>query len=519
MPIRTIPTMAFLLAGLVCVDAPAATIGYWRFEGGGANWLLDSSGNGHHLTVSGSVAQAPLPATGPGSAFDNPIPLTGDENAGLASFTGGYAYVANDDDFTVSDFSIEAYVNKQVQTTGTQYIASRLDTTGDDRSWALGVAGSSSISGHADSANKLFAILSEAGTAATVFASNLTIDVGSDYFVAASYDQVGETLTFYAQNLTEGGDLQIATVSHAIPTLHDSNAPLRIGRNHSNANVWQGVIDEVRFTSGVLNSGQLLAPDSAIQFDFGGTVGGNYASGAIGPAHAANGGEAIIPETRTTWNQVTTSDISSGLLFANGTPATGMGIDLGVEASGGAGSTTSQVIDFGFQDGLVSTSSGSPPPHLSNHLGRNYLRAGTNDQGIGAKVTGLEPGAYYVYVIADNPSSAVMIQGNVFVGVGDAAETLFDYSAIAPEYLENNPASHSGTSTWLFEDNYARFVVTVGEGEAIYIVMDDAIRADTMAAQPGRFTGIQITLVPEPGSWLLLAVGGLAVLMVRRRRQ
>ncbi|MDY0165618.1 MAG: autotransporter-associated beta strand repeat-containing protein [Thermoguttaceae bacterium] len=245
-----------------------ATIGYWRFEGTGSDWLLDSSGsaNQHNLTMQGSPLQYALPATGPGSVFPNPIPLTGQTNQSAArldqSGTKQWFTAPDDDDFTfAAAFTVEGFLNID-STSGSAVVAGHWDgTSANQRSWFLDVVGGSGA---------LRVYLSPNGSSANAITSSLAIAPNKDYFVGAAVELAESgvsnsgTVTFYLKNLTDGGPMVSETKSHSTSGLYDSSAPLAIGsRSRSGGySYFPGIIDEVRLTDGALNSGQLLSPNS-----------------------------------------------------------------------------------------------------------------------------------------------------------------------------------------------------------------------------------------------------------------
>ncbi|MBI1370046.1 MAG: hypothetical protein GC162_15505 [Planctomycetes bacterium] len=247
-----------------------ATVGYWRFEGAatvtaGANndFLDDYSGNGLALSTAGTptVTQYNLPGSGTGSKYPNPVPSGSQSNTKAATFpNGGYLAVADAPILTVHDFTAEAFITKTANTSGTQYIASQWLVSGNQRSWSFGVAGTSDISGNPGSANDLFIGLSDAGSDAGVVVSGIDIALNKDYYVAVSFDEsnFASGVTFYIQNLTDGGPLQVVTKSHTIASLFDSNTFLRIGTFNGSSSPWNGAIDEVRLSNTVLTASQLL---------------------------------------------------------------------------------------------------------------------------------------------------------------------------------------------------------------------------------------------------------------------
>lgn len=237
----------------------AETIGYWRFESG-ANFLKDSGPNGLDLSVSGSPAPVflALPEAGSGSAFDDPIPQTGQDNDGAANFgnatTGGWLSHADAVSFLLHDFTVEVYFNRDQNGTSPSLV-SQYNSTGNLRSWLFGVRREASYD------NKLFLQLSSAGgTPISIDSTFSASNLDHDYYAAVSFDESEHTggVTFYLKDLTAGTPLQVETRNHTLASLFDSSADFTIGAVTGGGNRFPGVIDEVRLSNSILGESELL---------------------------------------------------------------------------------------------------------------------------------------------------------------------------------------------------------------------------------------------------------------------
>ena len=261
---KLLATVVLLSLMMPVVHVSAATVGYWRFEDS-PGFLADSSGNSNTLSTVGTPVQEAIPGSGNGSTFSNPIPLTGATNTDMASNNSSSNFTISGSFNLLDDFTIEAYVNKDNQTTGTQYFVSQWRATAGGRAYAFGVGGSSSAGGGAISPNEMFLLLSDNGNDTIIVSSGLTLNVDTDYFVAVSFDESDQAtgVNFYAQDLTNDGPLMTAKLGHSIDSLSDGSASnFRIGAFGSGTgdsiSQLQGVIDEVRLSDTALSQNELL---------------------------------------------------------------------------------------------------------------------------------------------------------------------------------------------------------------------------------------------------------------------
>jgi hypothetical protein len=269
-------TALALLASVAAGSASAQTVAYWRFEGDSTARLTDSSGNGRTLnTVTGhsnsttQVISYALPETGPGSKFFDPVPQTGATNTqafqkAVSGSNGGYFQAADHASFTSNTLTLEAMVHFTTRTTSLAFIAGHFDGGSNQRSYALVGSGT----GVNPENNKLAFIVSSTGnnTGVTTYYSNFTITTGIDYYFGVAMDLTGATaaersLTFYFQDLTNGGTLQSQTISGITQSaINDSAASFAIGAQGAGGShaAWTGLIDEVRLSNVALGSNQLL---------------------------------------------------------------------------------------------------------------------------------------------------------------------------------------------------------------------------------------------------------------------
>lgn len=244
--------------------ADTNTVAYWRFEDN-PGYLKDSSGNGRSLiTVVSAPTQTAIPGSGNGSKFRDPVPETLESNKKLADNGGAGGYFAlTNNIFTVSDFTLEAFVNKEVQTSIPQYFISHWQQTGNQRCYAFGAAGSDSAgTGDVIAPNEVFLLVTEDGQSASTdfVASGFTLELNTDYYVAVSFDESNQAtgVTFHLQDLTNGGSLQSRNAGHTVTTLHQSTGLIRLPATDVGEMRLNGLIDEVRVSDTVLSKDDLL---------------------------------------------------------------------------------------------------------------------------------------------------------------------------------------------------------------------------------------------------------------------
>jgi hypothetical protein len=246
---------------LHAISAPAAVIGYWRFEST-PGFLVDSGVYGLDLTQggNGTVTNPALAGTGPTSKFFNPIPQTEAANGNVATFgAASDSYLSRSDsaEFAVTSFTFEAMFNRG-NTFNQRYIGSQSISTGNQRSWGLSVWASNA--GVVADRNKLFLNLSQDGATAVNITSNFTISTGVDYYTAFSFNATDGNATFYLQDLTNSGTLQSEVVATGLTGVKDSTGAFNIGALAGAANsIWIGSIDEARLSNTVLAASELLA--------------------------------------------------------------------------------------------------------------------------------------------------------------------------------------------------------------------------------------------------------------------
>lgn len=276
------------LAALLFASAPmasAAVVGYWRMEDSN-NLGLDSGPNGLNLTNYGGsstpqVVYAPHPVSGDGSAF--PSNIDGNANTGQAVWSGATAaernaltgqqglilqYTSQSALAGLSSFTAEAFVNSDQFLTWESNIVSLY----------RGAAGTQSgntftFRTSTNGANKELSLSMGSSTSGKTYWSGVTLLTDKDYYVAVSFDLTKQGagtsgVTFYIQNLTDNGALQV--ISKDIDTGTVVNAPsannsyLEIGARKEGSYMargdmkWNGVIDEVRLSDTVLSQGDLL---------------------------------------------------------------------------------------------------------------------------------------------------------------------------------------------------------------------------------------------------------------------
>ena len=236
-----------LLAGVLPPAlANAQVIHHWEFED--TPGFLENSVGVTPLTNDGA-AEADLPGSGRGSQFVGLPPgnATAADFAGTGEHLSAVIGTSPANDFTIEVF---AHFDSLSGTFGEHIVGTALDASNANIGWALQ---------YRFNTGTLQLVICLA-SACELIDSDLPLETGIDYYIAAAFDLQnagGGEVTFYLQDLTNEGDLQIVTVPHASPS-RNLITTVAIGATASNSFAVEGLIDEVRLAHTVLPESELL---------------------------------------------------------------------------------------------------------------------------------------------------------------------------------------------------------------------------------------------------------------------
>ncbi|WP_309381344.1 PEP-CTERM sorting domain-containing protein [Cerasicoccus frondis] len=209
----------------------------------------------------------------------------------------------------------------------------------------------------------------------------------------------------------------------------------------------------------------------------------------------------------TSWNELGNSD-SSSLIYADGTSATGIALDLGRSNPLNSGST----VDFTTNPSSTNTLSDDGGVYSLTTM-RSTIWTGNNnvdDNWVAGQITGLAAGQYEILIWGNNGNVNLGdTEMAVYVTSGSAAST-FDFDGLGSSALSN-----SNNSSWTDGVSYSKATITIASGESIYFAVDGT---KTPSFNRGFLSGVQVASIPEPGAYaLILGACVLGLLALRRR--
>ncbi len=217
-------------------------------------------------------------------------------------------------------------------------------------------------------------------------------------------------------------------------------------------------------------------------------------------------GVGAAPDAGTHWNQVNFTTVNSTSM-AYSLPGTIFQSD-GTTASN---STISSFTPSGSNVGMFSNVANFTTPPTTELTNTFLLVTGSGQ--ISMTIGGLTPGGEYdLYLYAQNSRDYADVTNFTAVGSGDTV-------TVDNRGMQGNPPTPApfvyqqaiGTTAPDNNGNYGILFSQVADGSGTLTI--NMIQADF----EGAFNGFQIVAVPEPGTSLLLLLGGLGVLAIKRK--
>lgn len=251
----------------------------------------------------------------------------------------------------------------------------------------------------------------------------------------------------------------------------------------------------------------MTSAQAAIMFDFGPTL-ATLTNLTNSPGHASG----AIASSLTSWNLVGTADPGS-LVFADGTTATGVSLNLGSASNVAFAGLTSLGLATQPSSSSALGNATNSGVYAGNSVGKDaiFTTNGTNFTATGFQIGGLAAGTYDVYLTMRNTNEFNGYSQKGWVGESEASGD-FDFSSYgnATVVYANNS---SAVTFWTENLNYVKLSVTLGTGDFLNLAVTDGTGAGTR----GFLNSAQIVEIPETATWVFLA-GGLPLLTILRRR-
>jgi hypothetical protein len=238
----------------------AQTLGFYRFET--ETGVAANSVDGTSFTEYGTVEQVTLTNEGRGAHFPMGLVGIGPNRSAVTTLESVSGYIADetmtvDGAFTVELFAnfenLDRSVNRSVMVAQAEFPCCGTWERGFSWSFVVERAGESGFPGRASRPRELEMFLSD-GAVIWLIPSGIFLNEDTDYYLSASFD-VNAGLRFYVKDLS-ADETQIVELPH---TLNQLNRHSTLGvlwpQNWSQV---EGIVDEVRFSRGVLAEDELL---------------------------------------------------------------------------------------------------------------------------------------------------------------------------------------------------------------------------------------------------------------------
>ncbi len=178
--------------------------------------------------------------------------------------------VPHQDPIELEEFTIETYFQiRSIYDSGSVRTAvSKLNGKAGDPGWVFGVTGKGSRRKPQTLVLQMFGQRRDGSFGEAAIFSDQFIELNKPYYAAATVTLASKepgTVTFYLKDLSNDDEpMQIARVPHEIRGGLANDHPLTIGGRMTSGSVFDGLIDDVRLTRGVLGEGELLFTSEAV---------------------------------------------------------------------------------------------------------------------------------------------------------------------------------------------------------------------------------------------------------------
>lgn len=256
------------------------------------------------------------------------------------------------------------------------------------------------------------------------------------------------------------------------------------------------------------------AASSTVLLDFGPTV-VQPADATLDMGHFSG----AVPSNEISWNQIQAADVTSGLVYSDGSPASGVSVVVGRSDAG-----VSNIVNFnnkvikssalgGAEKNGIYTNTSPTKDGIFANGDSNY-----NTNVVGVRIDGLAAGTYTLYISGRNTSTGSTSTERFFATNASATSSFLFSSDATPNAIELNKAAPPGSQpdaskatmdTFAYGDNCAALAVTLSANQSIYlaatgVAADTGFRGFLNAVEivPGLpvLTNFPTTITSQPGN-------------------